>query len=294
MTTPAPDQDGADSTGDTRGPGSPGQLPAAGHLDRDASSDAPATDARPDDGAGGLDIGEGSAVGGAEIFGDSASPNGYPDLRAETAPRTGADRGWVKALVGLATAVVVALLGFPLGLLWHTLAPSLPVLIGDQRQLFLADVEGEQRAAAEGTFILISIGAGIVLAIVVWIALRRFRGPVTAVALAIGGVGAGWLAWRFGHTIGLGEFHRLARTAAPGSTIQLPPDLRIKQPGNIARWHGIPYVSGDLLYLGISALVGYLLIAGFALSPSLGVRRQPRPAVSRADAESDHPAGGSY
>jgi len=119
---------------------------------------------------------------------------------------------------------------------------------------------------------------------------------VTAVALAIGGVGAGWLAWRFGHTIGLGQFHQQARTAPSGSIIHLPPDLRIKQPGNFAKWHGLPYISGDLLYLGITALVVYLLITGFSLSPSLGVRRQPRPALETRPegAGGDRAPGGVY
>ena len=60
-------------------------------------------------------------------------------------------------------------------------------------------------------------------------------------------------------------------------------DLRIKQAGNIALWHGwLPYLSGVLLYLAIAAIVTYLLIASFTASPSLVTRRrrptgQPHP-----------------
>lgn len=184
-------------------------------------------------------------------------------------PKSRADRWSVKALVGLATAVVIALLGFPLGWLWSTVAPWLPVVVGDGG-LYYADPEGEQRAAQEGWFVLLSIGLGAVLAIVVWIVLRRYRGVVMLAALAIGGGGAGVLAWRFGHNIGRGHAFAVAKTAANGTVIKFPVDLRIKRLG---LWHGLlPYVGGDLLYVAIAATLTYLLLAGFALSPSLGTR----------------------
>ena len=48
---------------------------------------------------------------------------------------------------------------------------------------YYADPEGEQRAAQEGWFIVLSIVAGILMAILVFFLLRRFRGSVTAAAL---------------------------------------------------------------------------------------------------------------
>lgn len=209
-------------------------------------------------------------------------------------PRTGADRLWVKGVVGVATAGVITLLGFPLGWLWSALAPGLPVVINDQRQLLLNDVEGEQRAAAEGTYILLTVGAGMVLAILAWILLRRFRGLPVAVALAVGGAGMGWLAWRFGHTIGLSHALALARTAPVGTVFTIPPDLRIKQPGAVAWWHGaIPYITGDLLYAGIAALLVYLLCVGFSASPTLLPRKiaPPDAGVELPPGTKDTPGG---
>jgi hypothetical protein len=117
------------------------------------------------------------------------------------------------------------------------------------------------------------------VAIVVWTALRRFRGPLMVVALAVGGIAAGWIGWRFGHNIGRGHALFDARHGRIGQVVLIPPDLRIKQPGNIALWHGwLPYLSGVLLYTAIAAIVTYLIIAGFTANPGLVGPRRHRPA----------------
>jgi hypothetical protein len=148
--------------------------------------------------------------------------------------------------------------------------------------LFLQQPYGEQRAGQETWFILLSIGAGILFAIIAWVALRRFRGPLMVVALAVGGIAAGWIAWRFGHNIGRGHALAEARHGKIGQVVLIPPDLRIKQAGNIGLWHGwLPYLSGVLLYLAIAAIVTYLLIASFTANPTLvGRRRRPSTAAA--------------
>ena len=93
------------------------------------------------------------------------------------------------------------------------------------------------------------------------------------VALAVGGIAAGWLAGRFGHTIGRG--HALAKLGwRSGSVVLVPPDLRIKQAGNIALWHGRwPYLAGPALPGDRRDRTG-LLTAGFTANPTLvGGRR---------------------
>jgi len=176
--------------------------------------------------------------------------------------------------MGGAVLVVVALLGFPLGWLWSSVAPWIPVqVVGND--LYLADPEGEQIAGAEVWFMLLSFGAGILLAVIAWFALRRYRGGIIAAALAVGGSVTGWLAWRFGHNLGRGHVLAEARHAKNGAFLRFPPNLRIKTTGDVAHWHGIPYVGGDVLFVGIAALAVYLLLVLVSVSPSLGLRRRP-------------------
>jgi len=224
------------------------------------------------DGAGGH-----AAPGAAATGGQVAQEGAEPALAKVQTP---APPWRVRGLVALATAVVIAALGYPLGWLWSSVAPWLPGVI-ESDGLFLAQPYGEQRAGAETWFMMLSIGAGILIAIIAWLALRRFRGPLMVVALAVGGVAASWLAWRIGHNIGRGHALDLARHGKIGQIVQVPPDLRIKQSGNIAYWHDLPYISGVLLYLAIAAIFVYVLIAAFTANAGLiPGRRNPDAAPS--------------
>lgn len=180
--------------------------------------------------------------------------------------------GWAaQTVAGVATAIVVAALGFPLGWLWSSLAPWLPVTASDG-SLFYADPEGSQSAGQEGWYVLISIGAGVILAILAWVLLRRLRGPITMIGLALGGLLSGWIMWRFGRSIGRAAAKETARSAADGTNFKIPVDIRIERNG---LWHGfVPYVAGDLVYLAISAVAVYAIIAGFAAYPDLIARRR--------------------
>jgi hypothetical protein len=171
-------------------------------------------------------------------------------------------------------AVVVAALGFPLGWLWSSVAPWLPVeIMGGVG--YYADPDGEQRAGAEGWFIVLSLGLGVVLAVATWFLLRRYRGSLTVAGLAVGTMVTGWLAYRFGHNIGRGHAYSVARHASDGTIVQFPPELRIKSPGDVARWHGVvPYLGGDVLYVAVAAIFVYVLIAAMHTEPSLSIRRR--------------------
>src|SRR5215475_9505166 len=115
-------------------------------------------------------------------------------------------------LAALAVAVVVAALGFPLGALWSALAPWLPAVQQDSGPVY-ADPEGEQLIAAEGWYLFITVLAGIALAVLVWVLLRRYRGVALGVALAAGAVAAGILTYWTGHHIGLAHARYLAEHA---------------------------------------------------------------------------------
>jgi hypothetical protein len=267
--------------------------PAVGHTDdRDADrgdNAADRTPARPTypdyPGASGQLDGSDDPYASGQLYAYPGAPPGpwsiYPPptaLAAEPGPS-----GKAKSLTALAVAAVIAVLGLLLGWIWSVFAPWLPGVV-ESDGVFLQQPYGEQRAGQETWFILLSIGAGILFGIIAWVALRRFRGPLMVVALAVGGVASGWIAWRFGHNIGRGHALAEARAGKIGQVVLIPPDLRIKQAGNIGLWHGwLPYLSGVLLYLAIAAIVTYLLIASFTASPALVTRRRGRTATPQPD-----------
>jgi hypothetical protein len=174
-------------------------------------------------------------------------------------PRRKRRKLWVGPVVGLILAVAVAALGIPLGALWSAIAPHIPATMTDQGPIY-ADPEGEQPVGGEGTYVFLTLGAGIVLAILAWIVLRRYRGVAVLLGLALGGVGAGVVTWLFGHAIG--------RTSAPiGTTFPAAVRLRV---AHLGLWHHwLPYARGDVLFLALAAVLMYILLAGFSAYPSL-------------------------
>lgn len=172
-------------------------------------------------------------------------------------------------------AAAVAAAGAPLGLLWAWLAPDVPVRVV-AGGVAPAEAQPEGFFAADGWFILLSVGFGLVAAAALWFGLRAYRGPVMLAALAVGAVGAGLLAWWVGHKIGLSDYQRAVRAAAPETTVDRPPDLRIRELG---WWFGvIPRVQGDLLVPAAAATIGYTMLAAWSRYPSLRPDQAPPPA----------------
>jgi uncharacterized protein DUF2567 len=166
----------------------------------------------------------------------------------------------------VAVAVAVGVLGAPLGWLWAALAPDVPVEVVDGG-VVPAEAEPEEFFAADGWFVLLGVAFGLLAAVAVWFLLRRYRGPVLLVALAVGAVGAGLLAWWVGHRIGLSGYREQLRQAAVGTDLGRPPELRAKELG---WWFGfIPRVQGDLLVPAAAAAVGYTMLAAWSRHPSL-------------------------
>jgi hypothetical protein len=190
-------------------------------------------------------------------------------LPADEPPGPGLRR---ELLVALGAAIVVAALGFPLGWLWSAVAPWTPVLMTTGGPVY-AQPEQEQMIADEGWYVFITIGAGILVAVLAWVLLRRYRGVPMVLALALGAIGGGVLTWWFGHSIGLDHYRYIYQHAAAGTTFTRPVDLRVKQVG---WWHGwLPYARGDVLLFAVGAAVAYVLLAGFSAYPSLrGTREQ--------------------
>jgi hypothetical protein len=150
-------------------------------------------------------------------------------------------------------AVVIALLGVPLGLLWGVVSPHAPVVVTRDGAV-LAGFRQEVFVAADGTFALIGLLAGLVVGAGVYL-WRRARGPWVAIGVALGSLAGGYVAWKTGHQIGLDDFRRLVEDGRIGQRFVRPVDLRAK---------------GVLFVQPLVAVIVYVLAAGWSRFDDLG------------------------
>lgn len=206
----------------------------------------------------------------------------WPDPWAPAPPPPGPRRRPLRAaLVAFAVALGAAVLGVPYGFLWAALAPD-PELIKvtggfyPRDGLYPVDLQPEQFVAGDGWFVLIGVGVGALAAVATWLAFRRWRGPLVMIALCVGAVAGGLVAYWIGHRIGLAEFDRLVAQAPEGARLTEPAELRIAERG---WWFGVvPKISGVLLAEAFGAAVAFTLLAGWSRHPTL---RPAPPPVER-------------
>lgn len=175
-------------------------------------------------------------------------------------------------LFALLTAVVVAGLGAPLGLLWSRVAPKVELV---QTQYGPYPVQGEPEGywADDGWFILLAIAMGALVAVVAWLLLRRYRGPIMLAALVVGSVAASVLGAWLGNRIGSAHYLDLVRHAPVDTHIFRPVKLRT---GTSSLLFGfIPWVRGTMLVQGLAAAAVYTGLAGFHASPTLRYETMP-------------------
>ncbi|QKW49393.1 hypothetical protein [Streptomyces buecherae] len=136
--------------------------------------------------------------------------------------------------------------GALLGVLWVWLAPRVQmVLIGNA--VYPKNSESEEAIGADGTFVLIGLGAGLVTAAVVF-CFRRAAGVPVVLALALGGLLGSWLGWRFGVFLGPDtDIAASAREAGERVTFDGPLELGAK---------------GALLAWPVAAMVTQLILTG--------------------------------
>ncbi|RBM19751.1 ABC transporter permease [Streptomyces sp. PT12] len=134
------------------------------------------------------------------------APDHHPESPSTGGPPGGGSPGqrtdWRREIAdGVRVALpLAAASGLALGLLWLWLAPRVP-LVSDGRSVMLANSEGQQAIAADGTFLLLGLAIGAVAGVVVF-ALRRTGGVALVLGLAAGALAGSWLAWQLGMWLG--------------------------------------------------------------------------------------------
>lgn len=162
--------------------------------------------------------------------------------------------------------LAVAALGPLVGLVWAWVSPRAPAirLEGDAYQ-HVSDAP-EQAVAADGWFSVLGLGLGILIAILAYAGLRRYRGVPMLLAITAGSLVSAYLAWRVGEAIGADELIR-ARAAAPGERIELPLHLGATGLDPADPWW--PRITGAAAFQALAAAVIYTTLSAFSPRPDL-------------------------
>ncbi|UNO42608.1 DUF2567 domain-containing protein [Streptomyces sp. MST-110588] len=173
----------------------------------------------------------------------SGEPNGAP---ADARPRDDLGHDLREAAV---IAFLVAASGVLLGVLWAWLAPHIP-LFRQGKDIYLKNTEGEEAIGADGTFVLLALGLGVLSATVVFLVRRRGGIPLV-VALAAGGLLASVVAWRTGLWLGPSEDVG-ARALKAGEGVPFDGPLRLQAKGALLAWP----LAAMLTQLALTGLFG--------------------------------------
>ncbi|MFF3210517.1 hypothetical protein ACFYYB_07625 [Streptomyces sp. NPDC002886] len=150
---------------------------------------------------------------------------------------------------GAAIALVLGVAGVLLGLLWVWLAPRVQY-VSNGEAVFLRDTESEARIGADGTFLLLSVGFGVLSAVAVFL-WRRSGGAAQVVGLAVGSVFAALVGWRVGLWLGpSSDLVAVARKAGKGVPFDAP--LELLAHGALLGWP----MAAVVVHLALTALWG--------------------------------------
>ncbi|SCE46369.1 hypothetical protein GA0115240_164319 [Streptomyces sp. DvalAA-14] len=152
----------------------------------------------------------------------------FPGGEADSGDAPAKRERFVRELRGGAlVALLVAVGGIALGLLWLWLSPRIP-MISDGQAVYLKDTEGEEAIGGDGTFVLIAAGLGILSALLVFWR-RRSGGIGVVLGLAVGGVLASVIGWRIGVWLGPPtDIVAHAKQVGPKVVFDGPLELRAK------------------------------------------------------------------
>jgi hypothetical protein len=136
-------------------------------------------------------------------------------------------RSWRREVTTAAVIVVAfELVALPLGLLWGHLAPHPQYSVGGH-QLNLVIGDAKPLVRGDFYFLLVTGAAGIISGFVVYLLARKAEIGAT-IGLAVGGLLAGWLAWRIGHAW-TGGTQPISLALSPDNTkVRLAADLHAR------------------------------------------------------------------
>jgi hypothetical protein len=159
---------------------------------------------------------------------------------------------WVTA----ATVIgVLAVVGAALAPLWVHLAPRLAFRVDQPGRALPVVPEAEEYIGADGRFVFLTLAVGLLAAAGCWL-VRRSRGPLVLLALAVGGLLGAVITWRLGMRLGAG--YQPADLRQVGKIIYQPLTLR---------------ATSALVVEPVAAVLGYLLAVGFTARNDLGQDR---------------------
>ena len=198
----------------------------------------------------------------------------YPVPAPAPAPARATGRGravGVEIAVVAMAAAVIAALGVPLAVVWWLVAPKVPIVVTAGGPVYV-NYETERFMSADGWFVTLGAGLGLVVAIASWLVVRYHRGPAMLAALVVGSVGGAALASWLGAQLGRSDYDYLLRHAPTGSIFYHPITLGAQ---------------GGLLVQAVLAVFTYTLVAGCSRFAML-TRHRPDPDAERRRQYREH------
>lgn len=191
-------------------------------------------------------------------------PSWPPPVRVGGSPPGGGRAPIREVGAGLAALGIAVAVGIPVGALWSVLAPRVEVVM-TRNGPDLTDYQTEAFMGADGVFAVLGFAAGVVLAVCVWVWLRRRRGPAVLAGLTVGSLVGAWIAWRLGRQVGLEAYRQLLDGAEVGWRFYRPPGLR-----SVVLDLGAGHLQiGVLGAQALTVAIVYTLLAGWSRWPSL-------------------------
>jgi hypothetical protein len=177
-------------------------------------------------------------------------------------------RDWLLEIAAaVAVAVVLTGIGVGLAFVWEAISPRTVLEMSADGAVY-TEPNPEGYVAGESVYLLMTAGLGIISPLVVWLVVRRRRGPILLAGLTVGSVaGATLMAW-VGQRIGLEEYRQLLAGAPVGTRFEIP----VKVYSAIIDVAGFR-IQGAVLVQAMIAVAIYTFLAGFYPTASLRPER---------------------